>query len=145
MKLHPDWREFIGLLHSNGVEYLLVGAHARAVHGVPRSTGDIDFFVRPGEANAQRLLNALLAFGFGSTGLTADDFAERDRIVQLGVEPYRIDLITGISGVSFDDAWEDRIEATVDGLVVPVISIRAYRQNTLAAGGGRSGGFGRAA
>ena len=134
MKLHPDWREFIGLLNSHGVEYLLVGAHARAVHGVPRSTGDIDFFVRPSVENARRLMDSLRAFGFGAAGLCEADFELPDQIVQLGIEPYRIVLITGISGVPFEEAWADRVEAMVDGLPMPVISLRAYRRNKAAAG-----------
>lgn len=71
---------------------------------MPRSTGDTDFYVRPSLANAERLIRALQRFGFGSVGLTEQDFMEPGRIVQLGIDPYRIDIITGITGVSFDEA-----------------------------------------
>ena len=101
MTLHPDWLAFIELLNSHGVEYVIVGAWARVFHGIPRATGDIDFFVRKSAANAERLMNALQAFGFGSAGITAEDFTAPDRIVQLGAAPYRIDIITSISGVSY--------------------------------------------
>src|SRR5271166_5252731 len=98
MTLFPDWREFIGLLSSHAVDYLIVGAWARAFHGIPRSTGDIDFFVRPSAENADRLVRVLDQFGFASVGITREDFLTPDRVVQLGMEPYRIDVLTGISG-----------------------------------------------
>src|SRR5262245_10627356 len=103
MNLLPDWREFIELLNSHGVEYVVVGAWARAFHGIPRSTGDIDFFVRPSAENAERLVRVIERFGFGSLDITSQDFQTKDRVIQLGIEPYRIDLVTGISGVSFDE------------------------------------------
>jgi hypothetical protein len=134
MTLHPDWREFIGLLNSHAVEYVIVGAYARAFHGVPRSTGDIDFFVRPSAENSLRLERVLQAFGFGSLGLAAADFQHPGRIIQLGVAPYRIDIITSISAVPFEEAWEDRVPADLDGMPVWFLSRRAYRRNKAAAG-----------
>lgn len=134
MKLPPDWREFIALLNSHSVEYVVVGAWARAFHGVPRSTGDIDFLVRPSPENAERLLKVLEAFGFSSLGLKTQDFQEPGQIVQLGVPPFRIDLVTGISGVSFEQAWIDRVSGQLDGLTVPFLSLRLFRQNKRAAG-----------
>ena len=77
MTLLPDWREFIELLNSHAVDYVIVGAWARAFHGVPRSTGDIDFFVRPSPENADRLIRALNEFGFASIGITHEDFLRR--------------------------------------------------------------------
>jgi hypothetical protein len=134
MPLHPDWKEFLELLNSNEVEYLIVGAHARAFHGVPRYTRDLDIFVRISPANAIRLEQTLRAFGFASTGLAADDFLVPGRVIQLGVEPYRIDLLTSISGVEFGDAWSDRVAGELDGVPVSFLSVRAFRQNKLAAG-----------
>ncbi|MGH9661934.1 MAG: hypothetical protein ACRD96_25525 [Bryobacteraceae bacterium] len=134
MNLHRDWREFIELLNSRGVEYLVVGAHARAFHGVPRSTGDIDFFVRPAPENAARMEEVTRVLGFSSLGLSARDFEQPDQVIQLGHEPYRIDVVTSISGVGFDDAWSDRVEARLDGLPVAFLSLRALRKNKLAAG-----------
>ena len=132
--LPSDWREFIELLNSHGVEYVVIGAHARAFHGIPRSTMDIDFFVRRSPENAVRIENALRAFGFASLGLRAADFEKPDRVVQLGAEPNRIDLITSISGVSFDEVWEDRIQSKLDGIPVSFISLSAYKKNKRAAG-----------
>src|SRR5258706_10104952 len=100
MPLPKDLREFIGLLNSNGVEYVVVGAHALAFHGVPRFTGDIDFLVRPSHENAARVVAALHEFGFKS--LTVADFTTEDQILQLGFPPNRIHVLTSISGCSFD-------------------------------------------
>jgi hypothetical protein len=134
MTLLPDWRAFIELLNSHGVEYVVVGAWARAFHGVPRSTGDIDFFVRGSTENAQKLVRVLQVFGFGSLGIKAEDFLTPDRIIQLGVEPYRIDIITSISGVSFEEAWADRVTGELDGLPAAFLSLPLYKKNKLAAG-----------
>ncbi|MCW5977099.1 MAG: hypothetical protein KIT09_03440 [Bryobacteraceae bacterium] len=134
MPLHPDWKEFLQLLNSNGVEYLIVGAHARGFHGIPRYTRDLDIFVRISEGNAAKLERALQAFGFASIGIAADDFLVADRVIQLGVEPYRIDLLTSITGVEFEDAWSDRAASELDGVPVAFLSLRAFRKNKLAAG-----------
>ncbi len=93
MRLNKDLREFIELLNSNGVEYLVVGTFAFAWHGYPRFTADIDFFVRPVAANGEVIVAALRAFGFDGLGITANDFSRPDQVVQLGVPPNRIDLI----------------------------------------------------
>ena len=102
MEIERDFKELLELLNSHRVEYLLVGAYALAFHGAPRFTGDLDVFVKPDSANSRRLIAALTDFGFGSVGLSADEFERPDQVVQLGVPPVRIDLITGISGVSRD-------------------------------------------
>ncbi len=93
MTLLLDWREFIELLNAHNVDYVIVGAWARAFHGVPRSTGDIDFFVRISPENAERLVRVLNQFGFGSLGIRREDFLTPDRIIQLGIDliPYRSD------------------------------------------------------
>jgi hypothetical protein len=108
-KLQRDLNEFVGLLNSQGVEYVVVGGHAVAFHGHPRFTGDIDLLVRPDRDNAQRLLRVLKDFGFGSLDLGPDDLTTPERIVQLGQPPNRIDLLSSISGVSFDEAWNTRV------------------------------------
>jgi hypothetical protein len=94
----------------------------------------MDILVRPSEGNASRLETVLHEFGFGSLGITAHDFLVPGRVIQLGVEPYRIDLLTGISGVEFDDAWSDRVESELGGVPVRFISLRVFRKNKLAAG-----------
>jgi hypothetical protein len=108
-KLQRDLSEFIGLLTSTGVEFVVVGGHAVAFHGHPRFTGDIDILLRPTRDNAERVLRALNAFGFCSLDLSPADFTTQERIVQLGRPPNRIDLLTSISAVSFDEAWTTRV------------------------------------
>uniref|UniRef100_Q029N6 Nucleotidyltransferase family protein n=1 Tax=Solibacter usitatus (strain Ellin6076) TaxID=234267 RepID=Q029N6_SOLUE len=116
MPLNRDLREFIELLNSNEVEYLVVGAFAVAFHGFPRYTADLDLLVRPTAENADRVICALSQFGFGKLGIEATDLCSPGMVVQLGVKPNRIDLLTAISGVSFDEAWATRSDATLDGI-----------------------------
>ena len=106
--LNQDFMEMIQALNGAGVEYLVVGAHAMAVHGVPRATGDFDIWVRPARWNGERLLEALREFGapVADHGITADDLERPDIVYQIGLPPRRIDLMTGISGVEFDAAAE---------------------------------------
>lgn len=134
MPLHPDWKEFLLLLNSHGVDYLVVGAHARGLYGIPRYTRDIDIFLRSSQANASKMELVLRDFGFSAPGIKAEDFLAPGRVVQLGVEPYRIDLLTTISGVEFEDAWSDRVSGELGGVPVTFISVRAFRKNKLAAG-----------
>jgi hypothetical protein len=134
VKLHKDLREFIGLLNSHGVDYLIVGGHAVAFHGYPRFTGDTDFFVRPTAKNAERLMRVLGAFGFGDIGLDIGTFTLPDKVVQLGRPPNRIDLLTSISGVGFEAGWDSRVAAELDGLPVWFIGREALLQNKRAAG-----------
>lgn len=134
MKLHKDLREFIALLNSHKVDYLIVGGHAVAFHGYPRFTGDTDFLVRPTAENAQHLIRALDAFGFGGIGLDASTFTQPDKVVQLGRPPNRIDLLTSISGVDFKKAWEGRVDAELDGLPVCFLGRAALLQNKRATG-----------
>ncbi|MDC3954149.1 nucleotidyltransferase [Polyangium jinanense] len=134
MKLQQDLREFVGLLNSSGVEFIVVGGHAVAFHGHPRFTGDIDFFVRPTRANADRILGALATFGFGQLALSADDFMRPNAVVQLGRPPNRIDLLTSISGVDFDEAWDSRVSGSLDGLPVAFLGLEALLKNKRASG-----------
>lgn len=132
--LQSDLREFIGLLNSLKVEYLVVGGHAVAFHGHPRFTGDIDFFIRGTPENADRVLRALDAFGFGSLGIAMRDLTEPGRVVQLGRPPNRIDILTSISGVEFDAAWASRTPADLDGHPVNFIGVVELLKNKEASG-----------
>lgn len=134
MKLHSDLREFVGLLSSHGVEFLVVGGHAVAFHGHPRFTGDIDFLIAATPANAARVLACLGAFGFADLDVTADDLQRAEQVVQLGYPPNRIDLLTSISGVTFDEAWRTRVEGTLDGLPVAYLGRAALVANKRASG-----------
>ncbi|MCG8585469.1 MAG: hypothetical protein MI757_12225 [Pirellulales bacterium] len=116
------------------VEYLVVGAYAMAAHGCPRSTGDIDFWVRPTPENAERVWQALKKFGAPTSQISPGDFAEQDVVYQIGVAPQRIDLLTTVSGVEFDDAWPNRIVNDVGGINANVIGRAELVQNKLASG-----------
>ena len=134
MELSRDLKEFIELLNSHRVEYLIVGAHALAWYGLPRYTKDIDVFVRVTPENARSLVAVIDDFGFASTGLGEHDFLEVDQIIQLGMEPHRIDLLTGISGVSWEEAWDSREPGTIGEIAAPYLGKSAYIKNKLASG-----------
>lgn len=131
--LNRDFREFVGLLHARAVEYLVVGGYALAAHGHPRYTGDIDFWIRPGPGNLQRLLQALQDFGFGSLGLSTQDFTP-DAVVQLGQPPRRIDLMTTIDGVDFDRCYERRETVELEGVRLDIIGLEDFKANKRARG-----------
>jgi hypothetical protein len=116
MPLNKDLREFVELLNSNKVDYLVVGAFAVAWYGYPRFTADLDIFIRPDSNNAQRLLEALQQFGFGALGIESGDLTAVGQVVQLGVKPNRIDILTSVSGVGFEEAWQERVQGTLDGV-----------------------------
>lgn len=129
MPLSKDLREFVALLNSNGVEYLVVGAFAVAYHGFPRYTGDLDLLVRPSPENAARLMRALAQFGFGSLDIKAADLQSPGMVIQLGVTPNRIDLLTAISGVPFEEAWATRCRGQIDGVETQFIGRDALIRN----------------
>ena len=132
--LNKDFKEFIESLNSTGVEYLVVGGYALAAHGHPRYTGDLDIWVNRSPANVTRLLKALSAFGFGSLGLVEDDFLQPEAVVQLGYPPARIDLLTAIDGVSFEECFPRRMPIRVGDVEIPIIHLTDFRANKLASG-----------
>ena len=134
MPLHSDLREFVALLNSNEVEYLVVGGYAVAYHGYPRLTKDIDILVNAIPENAAKLENALIDFGFESVGLTASDFTKPNQIIQLGYPPNRIDLLTSINGVDFEQAWQRRVEVDLEGVPSKVIGREDLISSKLASG-----------
>lgn len=109
MKTEKDYEEFLAFLNKHRVKYCIIGSFALAFHVRPRYTKDIDILIEPSEENAGRLIAALDDFGFGSCGLSVDDFTEKGNIVQLGYEPVRIDIITSIEGLEFSEIWESRV------------------------------------
>lgn len=121
MQLSRDLREFLKSLNANEVEYLVVGAYAVGWHGYPRYTGDIDILVRATPENAERVLRTVADFGFASLDLDAADFTCPDQVVQFGRQPNRIDIVTSITGVSFDEAWETRATGHLDDIPVAFI------------------------
>ncbi|MCB9687118.1 MAG: hypothetical protein H6738_17120 [Alphaproteobacteria bacterium] len=134
--MNEDFRDLLELLLEHHAEFLVVGAHALAVHGVARATGDLDLLVRPTPQNAARVLKALIAFGaqLGDHEVRLDDLADEDSIYQLGLPPRRIDLLKRLDGVSFDEAWEHRVVREVDGLLVPFLGRSDLVRNKRAVG-----------
>lgn len=131
-----DFRDLLRELLDADVQFLVVGAHALGVYGIPRATGDLDLWVKRDAANAQRIIEALVRFGapVDDLGIHAEDFARPDTVAQLGLPPYRIDLMTSLSGVDFDDAWKERIHGAIEGVEVPVIGHTAFIANKRASG-----------
>jgi hypothetical protein len=132
--LNPDFKEFIQSLNDNDVRYLVVGGYAVALHGYPRYTKDIDIWIEPDPENANRMVRAIIQFGFESLGLETDDFLEEDMIIQLGYPPNRIDLMTSLSGVNFKSCYEERIFVEIDGVGVNFIDLANLRKNKSASG-----------
>lgn len=134
MEVQKDFKELLGLFNGHNVEYMIVGAYALAYHGVPRFTGDIDILVRPSAENARKILSSLADFGFGSLGLSADDFKGPDSVVQLGVPPVRIDIITSITGVSWEEADKGKREGLYGDVPVYFLGREEFIANKRAIG-----------
>ena len=134
MDLQPDFKDLLKLFNSKAIEYVVVGAYALAFHGSPRYTGDIYLYVRPSQANAEKILVALAEFGFGSLGLSAEDFTSLDNVIQLGVPPVRVDILTSISGVDWETVQNGRELGTFGELEIPFIGREDYISNKRATG-----------
>lgn len=117
-----DFRDLLSEFNAHSVEYLIVGAHALAAHGHVRATKDLDVWVRPTAENATRVLEALGEFGAPLADLTVEDLTMPGVVFQIGVEPLRIDVLTSISGVAFDDAWKSRLSTNLLGVAVSALS-----------------------
>ena len=134
MEIHKDFKELLELLNSHKVEYLIVGGYALAFHGAPRFTGDIDLFVKPEDANAKRILSVLDEFGFGSLNFSESDFTSPDNVVQLGVPPVRVDIMTSLTGVSWEKAEAGKIRGSYGNTGVFFVSKKDLIANKKALG-----------
>ena len=134
MQLDRDFKEFVALLNAHNVRYLIVGGYAVAAHGLPRYTGDFDTWLWLSKENAQRVLGVLDEFGFGGLAIAEEDFSREDSVVQLGYPPHRIDLLTSISGVNFEEAWLRRLDVEIEGEVVGFIGREDLITNKRAVG-----------
>jgi len=121
-------------LNAHQIKYLVVGGYAVTIHGYPRYTNDIDIWLEIDKTNAENLIETLIDFGFGSLNISADDFLKPDKVIQLGYPPNRIDLLTSISGVEFEDCYPKRVFVEVDGLMVNFIDIDSLKINKKASG-----------
>jgi len=134
MEVQKDFRDLLELFNKQKVDYIIVGAYALGFHGAPRYTGDLDVFVKPDPTNARSIIKALTAFGFGSVGLAATDFEEEGKIVQLGFPPVRVDIITSLTGVSWEQARAGRVKGEFGDLKVHYIGRDDFIENKRALG-----------
>ena len=132
--LNRDFKEFVKSLNDNGVRYLVVGGYAVALHGHPRYTKDIDIWIDLSLDNSERIIDALNQFGFGSLGLKKEDFLEADVIIQLGYPPNRIDILTTLTGVDFEDCYSSRTLVEIDGEKISFIDLENLRKNKASTG-----------
>lgn len=133
MQLPEDFKEFIALMISANVRFVMIGGFAYNLYRNPRATGEIDFFVAVDDETEQRLRKVLIDFGFGTT-LTQEPLLADGKIVMLGRSPFRIDILTNISGVSFEEVASTAVTHEIDGLSIPVVSPEMLLRNKLATG-----------
>ncbi len=132
--LNEDYKEMLQSLLDQKVEFIVVGAYALAAHGFPRATGDMDIWIKPNEKNSKKVYKALAQFGAPINEIREDEFSQPGLIFQIGVVPRRIDIITKIDAVEFDEADSDKIFVDIDDLKIPVLSIDKLIKNKLATG-----------
>ncbi len=132
--LNEDYKEMLQLLLEEKVDFMIVGAYALGTHGYPRATGDIDIWVKPNKTNSKKLYKALARFGAPLDQIQIDEFATEGIVFQIGVIPRRIDIITKIDGVTYEEADEDKIIVEIEGLRIPVISLEKLIKNKRATG-----------
>jgi len=132
--LSQDFKEFIELLNKHNVRYLIIGGYAVALHGHPRYTKDLDIWIEMEPANADRLIDALTDFGFGSVGLSQNDFVTPDQVIQLGYPPNRIDLITTPDGIDFETCYKSKLEISISETTVNFIDLENLKRNKKASG-----------
>lgn len=132
--MNRDFAEMLGALSDQKAEFLVVGAYAMAAHGTPRATGDIDIWVRPTAANAERVWTALEAFGAPLRNLTRADLQTEGVVFQIGIAPNRIDILTRITGVDFAAAWSNRMDIQLEGRTIPVLGKAELIANKKATG-----------
>ena len=134
LTLPPDFKDFLSLLNSNGVEYLLIGGYAVAYHGYPRTTNDMDIWIAPRPDNAAKMVAALREFGFGVRELSDSLFLDERSIVRMGIPPMRIEVMTAISGVDFQTCFSKRVLDSIDGVRVSLIDLQNLKANKKASG-----------
>lgn len=134
MKIEKDYAEFFALLNEHKVRYCVVGSYAVAFHAKPRYTKDIDIFIEPNKENAKKMIKVLQAYGFHGLDLSEKDFSTKGKVIQLGYEPLRVDIVTAISGREFKDVWRNKAEGTYGAQKVYFIGLNDLIKNKAAAG-----------
>jgi hypothetical protein len=132
--LNSDFHDILSAFCEEKVEFMLFGAYAVAAHGLPRATGDIDLWIQCREDNAQRVWRAVNRFGAPAANITVEDFLKPGTVIQLGVSPRRIDILTEITGVDFNEAQADKLVVNIEGLQIPVIGRTHLIKNKKALG-----------
>ncbi|MBN1104287.1 MAG: hypothetical protein JXL84_12795 [Deltaproteobacteria bacterium] len=132
--LHPDFKDFLKLLNSHDVRYMLVGGYAVGYHGYPRATGDMDIWIETSESNSKKLASVFTEFGMPSDTINESLFLEKDKVIRMGVPPVRIEVITGASGVDFNQCFSKRDVIEIDGILINFISLQDLKKNKRAAG-----------
>jgi predicted nucleotidyltransferase len=134
IQIPPDFKEFLQLLNSHHVEYLLIGGYAVGYHGYPRATGDMDIWIKMDKSNAQKMVDVLKEFGFDTTDASVELFQKENQIIRMGVPPLRIDIATTISGVTFNECFPAKIVDIIDGVSVNLIDLSHLKTNKKASG-----------
>jgi len=134
IELHPDFKDFLRLLNSHNVRYLLVGGYAVGYHGYPRATGDMDIWIELSELNSKKVTSACRDFGMPNEEISEDLFLEKNKVIRMGVPPVRLEVITSASGVAFDECYSNREVVEIDGIPINFISLQDLKKNKRAAG-----------
>ncbi|MBX7155516.1 MAG: nucleotidyltransferase [Bacteriodetes bacterium] len=132
MRMSPDFKEFFELLNERNVEYLVVGGYAVAFYGYPRYTGDIDIWIAASHINVEKVIYTLGEFGFASLNISIEDLAAEDVVIQLGYPPNRIDIMTSVTGLTFEESYKLSVTTTIDGVNVRFIDAQSLKKNKLA-------------
>jgi hypothetical protein len=134
IELHPDFRDFLRLLNSYDVRYLLVGGYAVGYHGYPRATGDMDIWIEMSESNSEKVASAFRDFGMPEEAMTESLFLEENTVIRMGVPPVRLEVITSASGVDFNECYSNREVIEIDSILINFISLQDLKKNKRAAG-----------
>lgn len=134
IELHPDFKDFLRLLNSHNVKYLLVGGYAVGYYGYPRATGDMDIWIEISDSNSKKITSALSDFGMPDDAITEGLFLQNNKVIRMGVPPIRLEIITSASGVTFQTCYSNRESIEIDGIMINIISFDDLKQNKQAAG-----------
>ena len=133
-QLPQDFKEFLQLLNDNKVKYLLIGGYAVGYYGYPRATVDMDIWIAIEAKNAEKIVSVLKEFGFDVPELSAELFLKKDQVIRMGVTPLKLEILTTISGVKFEESYAERITDQIDGVAVNIISLRHLKVNKESSG-----------
>ncbi|MFO7665519.1 MAG: nucleotidyltransferase [Desulfobacterales bacterium] len=132
--LPPDFKEFLKLLNAHNIKYLLIGGYAVGYHGYPRATNDMDIWIAISSETAELMIKVLKEFGFDTPQLSKDLFLEENKIIRMGVAPMRIEILTSISGVNFEECYQQKVVDVIDGVQVDIINLEQLKINKKASG-----------